>query len=182
MNRKQAICCVILLSAVAFLALFVLAVVNVWLMLLAALVLVLALGLAYRARPGMFEVLRRTDRRNGTPMPPRPPIGPTDTYIPNMILVDNATSRQIPILKPVFTIGRDPGCDYSVPDAPDISRVHIEIRYDENRGASYIIDKNSRNGTFVNGARLAPEKAKRLENGDLIQLGTMRFYAQYAHY
>ena len=183
MSRSQAICFFILAALIALGVLVLLGIYHIWLMLLALLLLVTVLGLIKRFRPGLFEVLKR----------PQPPcelqtggssLSPTNQYSPNLILVaDNLPSvNQITIDRPVFTLGRDAGCNCCIANVPDISRVHATIRYDAKVTASYIVDNNSHNGTFVNGVRLTAGKPKRISNGDYIQLGTVRFTAQIAHY
>ena len=42
----------------------------------------------------------------------------------------------------------------------------------DRRGSVSITDQMSTNGTFVNGQRLEPLQARRLEEGDRIQIGT----------
>jgi GGDEF domain-containing protein len=62
-------------------------------------------------------------------------------------------------------IGRSPAADIRIQDE-GISRTHSRI---ENRvDGVYVIDLNSSNGTFVNGARIVES---RLSSGDIIQVG-----------
>ncbi|MEZ0227365.1 MAG: FHA domain-containing protein [Planctomycetota bacterium] len=49
-----------------------------------------------------------------------------------------------------------------------VSRHHAEVRFDQNAGAFVLIDKNSINGTFVNGKAI---KRRRLADGDRIGIG-----------
>ncbi len=49
-----------------------------------------------------------------------------------------------------------------------VSRHHAEVRFDQNAGAYVLIDKNSINGTFVNGKAI---KRRRLADGDRIGIG-----------
>ena len=53
----------------------------------------------------------------------------------------------------VYTIGRDRTCDYVVDDAK-VSRTHLQIVVDDN-GVVSVVDLNSRNGTYVNGAPIS---------------------------
>lgn len=48
-----------------------------------------------------------------------------------------------------FTIGRDTGCDFLIPDE-SVSRVHAELSIVEG-GRLFLADRNSRNGTRVFG-------------------------------
>ena len=71
--------------------------------------------------------------------------------------------------KSVVTIGRHPMNDFRFhPELdPDVSSRHAELRVVESRVT--IHDLNSTNGTFVNGRRVAGERA--LADGDLIAFG-----------
>ena len=83
-------------------------------------------------------------------------------------LVFNAdgVSRIRPIETVPFSVGRSDACDLVVAN-PQVSREHASIEWD---GSSYILrDRNSRHGTFVNGARIT--KAT-LCAGDSITLGS----------
>lgn len=184
MSRKQAICYLVILSVLILAALVLLGIFQVWLMLLAILLLVTAAGLLLRYKPQLFSALKKPPKQSAASLSPGGvPPHKTD-YVPNLILVAGnlPSAGQITVNKPVFTMGRDAGCDFCITSAPDISRVHVTIRYDRKTAASYIVDNNSHNGTYVNGKKLAPGKPKRINNGDFIQLGTVRFTAQVAHY
>jgi hypothetical protein len=50
-----------------------------------------------------------------------------------------------------FKIGRSPECDLVIP-VPAVSKVHAQVSYEEGRW--WIIDLDSRNGTFLNGIRI----------------------------
>ena len=54
-----------------------------------------------------------------------------------------------------------------------ISGTHAQLHYNQNRWL--IEDKNSSNGTFVNGNRLAAGQATPLAPGDLVQLANIEF-------
>jgi pSer/pThr/pTyr-binding forkhead associated (FHA) protein len=70
--------------------------------------------------------------------------------------------------KDMLTCGRDSGSDIFLDDVT-VSRKHAEIRRE--RGAYWIVDKDSLNGTFVNRDRV--DRAP-LHNGDEIQIGKFR--------
>lgn len=64
-------------------------------------------------------------------------------------------------------VGRDPACEFSI-DSNVISRKHARV---EKRFDTVILhDLDSKNGTFVNRERV---KEKRLQDGDIIHLGTL---------
>ncbi len=65
-------------------------------------------------------------------------------------------------------IGRGSGCDVRLPD-PSVSHRHATVRAN---GSEYaLVDEKSSNGTFVGGARLAPNTPRPLKNGDLVRVG-----------
>jgi DNA-binding winged helix-turn-helix (wHTH) protein len=82
--------------------------------------------------------------------------------------------REIPLVQGVNLLGRTPGCLVRI-DSVSVSREHARIVV--NRHHAVIEDLQSKNGTFVNGTRVATPLA--LRDGDEIRLGTvpMRFYA-----
>ena len=190
MSRKQALSLLVLGAVLLGVFLFFLAVYTDPLILLAAiLVIVLSLGLLMRRKPELFEALRKPPRedpyRAALAAVSAPGAASDARFTPHMILVsvDGMPGGQIVIDKPEFTLGRSRACNYTFPPpCPEIGRVHMIVRYDAAAGASFLIDNDSQNGTFVNRTRLTPGKPHRLSNGDMIQAGTLRFTAQTAHY
>ena len=83
----------------------------------------------------------------------------------------------IPLDQPEHIIGKRPSADIPL-DNPYVSRQHAQVRLDQ--GDYRITDLASKNGTYVNGARLANEPHL-LRNGDRIELGrdqvVLRFQA-----
>jgi len=70
--------------------------------------------------------------------------------------------------RPNVVIGRDPGCDVTLPH-PTVSRMHARVT---NRGPERMVeDLGSTNGTFVNGQRLVPREPLSLNHGDVLQIG-----------
>ena len=73
---------------------------------------------------------------------------------------------RVPLKGPTMVIGRDPQCDLHL-DNRALYRRHAQV---EKRGAAlWVRDLGSKNGTFVNGARVA--EAQVLNGGDHIELG-----------
>jgi diguanylate cyclase (GGDEF)-like protein len=72
------------------------------------------------------------------------------------------------MLDRAVTIGRDPKTELPLQDE-GISRRHCRIYFDKEKGAFFIEDLNSTNGTLLNGKRL--QGTKKLEAGDRIYLG-----------
>jgi pSer/pThr/pTyr-binding forkhead associated (FHA) protein len=82
-----------------------------------------------------------------------------------IVLTPHGSVRQVNIKGPITTIGRDPTCGVHI-DSLGVSRHHAAIRW---TGDRFVVrDMASRNGTFVNQARVV-ERA--LRNGDAIGVG-----------
>lgn len=75
-----------------------------------------------------------------------------------------------------IAIGRGLGADIRIPHLT-VSELHATVRFDTD--AYSILDNDSTNGTLVNGTRLFPGRAKRLNDGDRIDIGayTLSFHA-----
>lgn len=72
--------------------------------------------------------------------------------------------------EPVITIGRDESNHLMLEDKRKaISRRHAEIQFDD--GIYFIVDKGSRNGTFINNHRLTPDQPYALEHGSTLNIG-----------
>jgi hypothetical protein len=78
-----------------------------------------------------------------------------------------ATGALFPVRKQLVTIGRDLSNDLVI-DSPEVSRFHAELHSSGGRLA--VGDRNSLNGTFVNGIAVAGLQA--IESGDQIVFGT----------
>jgi hypothetical protein len=78
--------------------------------------------------------------------------------------------KTIPLMGPVFVIGREEGCHLR-PSSDEVSRRHSEIRIGA-EGAT-VSDLGSRNGTFVNGRRVTEPTP--LKSGDLVKVGPLTF-------
>lgn len=70
------------------------------------------------------------------------------------------------------SIGRGPANTIQIPEN-FVSGVHTQLRF--HNGMWYVLDANSRNGTFVNNQRLEPGKPLVARPGDIVQVGFMRF-------
>jgi two-component system, cell cycle response regulator len=82
------------------------------------------------------------------------------------VLTGGATGTQYKVSKGIAVIGRAPAVELRVED-DGISRTHARIRAET--GRAWVEDMGSRNGTFVNGAKIiAPTE---LRDGDKIQVG-----------
>ncbi len=78
----------------------------------------------------------------------------------------------IPLANPVYKIGRGEGCQLR-PNSDLVSREHAE--FTKGTDSVTVQDLGSRNGTEVNGKKLAPNQPVTLKTGDLIKVGTLTF-------
>jgi len=81
----------------------------------------------------------------------------------------SAKSKEWDIDEAVVSVGRDPLCTIVLQD-PKVSRIHCEIQRAD--GGYVLIDRNSTNGTFVNGVKISRHT---LAPGDVILLGETEF-------
>lgn len=137
----------------------------------------------------LFFVLQISRRRRPAPIaapagvpPAGPPFAPPGATAPDLRMLSGGrlvvTSGQpagtvVNLDAPVVTIGRDPSCTLSVVDQI-VSRFHAQIRRQD--GAVVLLDMGSRNGTFVNGQRLAGTRP--LHPGDVIRVGDIELVYQ----
>lgn len=67
-----------------------------------------------------------------------------------------------------IVLGRAPSADVRIP-SPTVSESHASVQL---RGNDWVLmDLGSRNGTKHNGQRLLPERTRKLQDGDLLELG-----------
>lgn len=90
------------------------------------------------------------------------------------VLVRNKDGENIKITRDHFRIGRERNqVDYCVSDNTNIGRLHAEIVSSGSK--TYIVDKNSRNHTFVNDVRCEPGQQVELKDGDTVMLADEAF-------
>lgn len=78
--------------------------------------------------------------------------------------------KKIRLNQPSFLIGRSVALnDYALPHALTMGRVHAEILHEE--AGYYILDLNTKNGTYINGKRIESQKKYKLQKGDCIEIG-----------
>ena len=90
-----------------------------------------------------------------------------------LIYMADGGQREVPIRKPVVTIGRRRDCEVCVPSGL-VSRQHCQIIQKE--GTLVVKDLGSANGTCVNEA---PVSEQVLYPGDVLQVGPVSFEIQY---
>lgn len=77
--------------------------------------------------------------------------------------------KKVLINKDSFLIGRAKQLvDYAIPYALNMGRVHAEIIREEDQ--YYIIDVNTKNGTYLNGERIPSQSKQLITKGDCIQI------------
>ncbi len=106
------------------------------------------------------------------PTPELPPVEPAVAAVPRLRryligldlvgCVHEITSRRV-------NIGRTRDNDLRIVD-PTVSRLHAMLTV--RNGEAMVVDANSRNGIFVNGIQV---RYARLDDGDLVTFGTVRF-------
>jgi len=80
--------------------------------------------------------------------------------------------KMIPLVGPQFKIGRGEGCQLR-PNNDLVSREHT--LFEVSGEAVMVRDLGSRNGTEVNGKKLAANEPFTLKNGDLVKIGPLTF-------
>lgn len=94
------------------------------------------------------------------------------TITPHLIRVKN--NEKIMINKPVFRIGKERSyVDYFIGDNSGISRSHANIVTKE--GKYFVVDTNSTNHTFVNGAIIQSNMEVEINHGDKIRFANEDF-------
>ena len=82
----------------------------------------------------------------------------------------------IPLLKTKLTIGRREACDIVLRFA-NVSGQHCDLTVDQ--GYWFVSDKGSRNGTKVNGMRVAALR-QRLDPGDTLSIARQKYEVRYS--
>lgn len=86
-----------------------------------------------------------------------------------VLLTQDGKRKDFRLPSSVTVIGRRQDCDLCIP-LMNVSRRHCEINQDE--GKLKLRDLGSRNGTFVNGAKVQESE---LNDGDQIAIGPLEF-------
>ena len=89
-------------------------------------------------------------------------------------LVNRITGETITVNKPVFRIGREKGyVDFCIPNAA-VSRHHCDLIQRDD--GYYLMDLNSKNGTYLTGIKLSPHQEMRLSHADAVQIADVFLY------
>ncbi len=102
-------------------------------------------------------------------------LGGSETVgIPSGVLVNIKSGERVVINKPEFAIGKERNrVDYCISDDSSVSRLHLKIRV--RAGKCFVVDMNSKNGTFLNGNRLTPNQEYIIQNGDRLKISLIEF-------
>ncbi len=84
------------------------------------------------------------------------------------VVTGNQKGDYYPLGRRTNVIGRDEALPIQILD-DRISRKHIRIGFDADRGRYYAADMNSRHGVFINGSKITDETP--LNDGDYITIG-----------
>lgn len=93
---------------------------------------------------------------------------------PDPHLIRTKNNERIPLNKPVFRIGKERSyVDYFISDNTAISRSHANIV--NHNGECFVVDTNSTNHTYVNGAMIPSGQETKLAHGDKVRLANEDF-------
>jgi len=86
---------------------------------------------------------------------------------------DGADAPHWPLTRPLVEVGRqDAGADVEIAlPHQTVSFAHAVLRYEGHPPRAALMDRGSRNGSFVNGERLTPEQTHTLRDGDRLRFG-----------
>ena len=94
-------------------------------------------------------------------------------YVFVLVVVDGEDATLVHrIVRAETVVGRGEECHVTIDDE-QMSRAHCRIRVEGS--VCTLFDSGSRNGTIVNGRRLAPNVGQRLRNLDEFEVGSHRF-------
>jgi len=97
----------------------------------------------------------------------------TREYANEEFIVVGSNSLQQGLDKPVL-IGRSRKCDVRV-ESESVSKSHASIVLDRGSGGYFVIDENSRNGTFLNGEQIEQGRRASLWSGAYVSFGDAVF-------
>lgn len=88
-------------------------------------------------------------------------------------LFDNDLNQEIEIKKVEVTVGREDDCDLQITATP-VSRYHATFYFENS--SWYIMDDNSKNGTWLNGKKLEQNKKYELAADDVVDFAHKKQY------
>ena len=91
-------------------------------------------------------------------------------------LIEQETGKELLLLDNPSIIGKLPEVAHVRLESPFVSRVHAKLSIEE--GQVYIEDLASKNGTYINGTRIEPQKPIRINPQDELAFANMSYYFQ----
>ena len=93
--------------------------------------------------------------------------------MPSIIVTSGANKGDYyPLGHRTNVIGRDEAVPIQILDE-HVSRKHMQIRFDKDKGCYYALDMKSKHGVFINGRKIEDETP--LADGDQIRIGAIIF-------
>lgn len=118
------------------------------------------------------ELMASSDHPSSSELPRIASDVPRSAYGPRMTLIRERGTRY-EITEFPATVGKGSAANVRIEGNTAISRVHLLVRY---TGQCFAVeDKNSTNGTCINGNRLEPGELVKLKNGDKVKMGNEVF-------
>ncbi|WP_419954644.1 FHA domain-containing protein [Neobacillus niacini] len=100
-------------------------------------------------------------------------LGVDNRNLSKPFLIDAESGTNIVVTKEVFKLGRDPEqVDYTL-NSKVVGRIHAELVTTD--GEYFLIDKHSRNGSYVNGVKLSSNEKTKIKHEDRIKLANQEF-------
>ena len=118
------------------------------------------------------DLMASSDHPSSSELPRIASDVPRSAYGPRMALIRERGTRY-DITEFPATVGKGSAANVRIEGNTAISRVHLLVRY---TGQCFAVeDKNSTNGTCINGNRLEPGELVKLKNGDRLKMGNEVF-------
>lgn len=118
------------------------------------------------------DLMASSDHSSSSELPRIASDVPRSAYGPRMALIRERGTRY-DITEFPATVGKGSAANVRIEGNTAISRVHLLVRY---TGQCFAVeDKNSTNGTCINGNRLEPGELVKLKNGDKLKMGNEVF-------
>ena len=118
------------------------------------------------------DLMASSDHPSSSELPRIASDVPRSAYGPRMALIRERGTRY-DITEFPATVGKGSAANVRIEGNTAISRVHLLVRY---TGQCFAVeDKNSTNGTCINGNRLEPGELVKLKNGDNLKMGNEVF-------
>jgi pSer/pThr/pTyr-binding forkhead associated (FHA) protein len=90
--------------------------------------------------------------------------------MPCLVITEGPLPRKAyPLSEPITSLGRDDDCTIQILD-DQVSRKHLQVRFDPAKSQHVAGDYRSANGVFVNGKQIVADVP--LKDGDRIRIGT----------